>query len=43
MSEELKESLHREFEAASPDEHERFLRFIGLNDEEIDLVRGKSI
>jgi DNA-binding transcriptional MerR regulator len=42
MSDAQGEALHREFEAIAPDEHERFLRFIGLGDKEICLIRAQS-
>jgi Predicted transcriptional regulators len=34
--------LHREFEKLSPDEHERFLRFIGMSDSQVRRIRAHS-
>lgn len=35
--------LHRDFESIAPKGHERFLRFIGLGDEEIRAIRARSL
>ena len=34
--------LHQEFETLAPDDHARFLRFIGLEDEEIRQIRSQA-
>lgn len=37
-----REQWHAEFEAQSPEQHEKFLRLIGLSEEEILAVRKRS-
>lgn len=41
-SEEQMRALHEEFEALAPDEHGRFLRFIGMGESDIRKVRAKA-
>ena len=39
FTEEDMERWHAEFERSDPDKHERFLRFLGIEDEEVRAIR----